>query len=50
MGKVPIQEFAKAIQFRAYYVVMQIVLGTMTANKNRDMAGQLGNGYWSATR
>ena len=41
MGKVPIQEFAKAIQFRAYYVVMQIILRTMTAKKTGVWLGSL---------
>ena len=36
MGKIPIQVLAKAIQLRAYYIVMQIVLGTMTAKKTRE--------------
>ncbi len=36
MRKIPVQEFAKAIEFRAYYIVVQIVLGSMTAKKTRE--------------
>tara|TARA_B110000261_G_scaffold139629_1_gene159168 strand:+ start:472 stop:624 length:153 start_codon:yes stop_codon:yes gene_type:complete len=41
MGKIPIQVLAKAIQLRAYYIVMQIVLGTMTAKKTGINLGSL---------